>query len=91
MTQKWRHPCLLSSGLWSLLRVAYASPRVWCSGAMKAFAARPRDAEDIRQLVQVLDLHTVDDVLASVREVFPEEEPPERLRLLLEDIFPDKG
>jgi hypothetical protein len=58
---------------------------------MKAFAARPRDTEDIRQLVQVLDLHTVDDVLASVREIFPEEEPPERLRLLLEDIFSDKG
>jgi hypothetical protein len=54
---------------------------------MKAFAARPRDAEDIRQLIGVLDLHTVDEVLASVREVFPEEEPPERLRLLLEDIF----
>ena len=48
-------------------------------------------AEDIRHLVQVLDLHTVDDILASVPEVFPEEEPPERLRLLLEDIFSDKG
>jgi hypothetical protein len=59
--------------------------------ATKAFAARPRDAEDIRQLVQVLGLHTVNDVLASVRDIFPEEEPPERLRLLLEDIFPDKG
>jgi hypothetical protein len=33
----------------------------------------------------------VDDVLASVREIFPEEEPPERLRLLLEDIFSDQG
>jgi len=57
---------------------------------MKALAARPRDAEDIRQLAQVLDLHTVDDVLASVREIFPEEEPPTRLRLLLEDIFADQ-
>jgi len=56
--------------------------------AMKALAARPRDAEDIRQLVQVLGLHTVDEVLASVREIFPEEAPPARLRLLLEDIFP---
>ncbi|HET9079661.1 MAG TPA: hypothetical protein VFO01_03980 [Trebonia sp.] len=35
-------------------------------------------------------LNSPDDVLASVREVFPEEQPPERLRLLLEDIFPDK-
>lgn len=55
--------------------------------AMKAFIARPRDAEDIRQLARVLGLHTVHDVLASVREIFPGEEPPKRLRLLLEDIF----
>ena len=71
------------------LRVFAASPEHLL--AMKAFAARPRDAEDIRQLVRVLDLRTVDDVLAVVREIFPQEEPPERLRLLLEDIFPDKG
>jgi predicted nucleotidyltransferase len=58
--------------------------------AMKALAARPRDAEDIRQLAQVLDLHTADDVLASVREIFPEEEPPARLGLLLKDIFSDR-
>lgn len=67
------------------LRVFAASPEHLL--AMKALAARPRDAEDIRQLAQVLDLHTADDVLASVREVFPEEEPPARLGLLLKDIF----
>jgi hypothetical protein len=55
--------------------------------AMKALAARPRDAQDIRQLVEVLNLHTVPDVLALVRDVFPEEEPPARPRLLLEDVF----
>ncbi|MBV9379825.1 MAG: hypothetical protein JOY82_05085 [Streptosporangiaceae bacterium] len=71
------------------LRVFAASPEHLL--AMKAFAARPRDAEDIRQLARVLDLHTVADVLASVHEIFPEQEPPERLRLLLEDLFPDKG
>ncbi len=54
---------------------------------MKALAARPRDAQDIRQLTEVLNLNTVADVLALVRDVFPEEEPPVRLRLLLEDIF----
>jgi hypothetical protein len=54
---------------------------------MKALAARPRDAEDIGQLIRVLGLHTVDEVIASVHEVFPEEKPPARLRLLLEDIF----
>jgi hypothetical protein len=54
---------------------------------MKALAARPRDAQDIRHLAEILNLHTVPDVLALVREFFPEEEPPARLRLLLEDIF----
>jgi hypothetical protein len=54
---------------------------------MKALAARPRDAQDIRHLAEILNLHAVPDVLALVREVFPEEEPPARLRLLLEDIF----
>ena len=58
---------------------------------MKAFAARPRDAEDIRQLAQVLDLRTAADVLTSVHEIFPDEEPPARFRLLLEDIFSDQG
>lgn len=68
------------------LRVFAASPEHLL--AMKALAARPRGAEDIRQLVQVLGVHTLDEVLASVREVFPEDAPPARLRLLLEDIFP---
>jgi len=40
------------------LRVFAASPEHLL--AMKALAARPRDAEDIRQLVQVLGLHTVE-------------------------------
>jgi len=34
---------------------------------------------------------TVADVLALVRDIFPEEQPPARLRLLLEDIFTDEG
>jgi hypothetical protein len=42
------------------------------------------------RLAQVLDLHTADDVLAAVRETFPAEEPPARLRLPLEDIFSDQ-
>ena len=57
---------------------------------MKALAAQPRDAQDIKQLTEVLDLHTVAEVLALVQDVFPEEEPPPRLRLLLEDIFSQK-
>jgi predicted nucleotidyltransferase len=67
------------------LRVFAASPEHLL--AMQALAARPRDAEDIRQLTELLGLHTATDVLALVREIFPEEEPPPRLRLLLEDVF----
>jgi hypothetical protein len=52
---------------------------------------RERPVEDIRQLIGLLDLHTVNEVLDSVRAIFPEEEPPERLRLLLEDIFSEQG
>jgi hypothetical protein len=69
----------------STIRVFAASPEHLL--AMKALAARPRDAQDIRHLAEILNLYTVPDVLALVREVFPEEEPPARLRLLLEDIF----
>ena len=68
------------------LRVFAASPEHLL--AMKAFAARPRDVEDIRKLAKVLDLHSADEILASVHGVFPDQEPPERLRLLLNDLFP---
>lgn len=57
---------------------------------MKAFAARPRDAEDIRQLARLLDLHSASEVLGLVRGVFPDQDPPERLALMLEDIFTGK-
>ena len=58
------------------LRVFAASPEHLL--AMKALAARPRDAQDIKQLTKVLNLHTVAEVLALVQDVFPEEEPPPR-------------
>jgi hypothetical protein len=67
------------------LRVFAASPEHLL--AMKALAARPRDVQDIKQLEEMLNLHTISDVLALVRDVFKEEQPPARLRLLLEDIF----
>jgi predicted nucleotidyltransferase len=70
------------------LRVFAASPEHLL--AMKALAARPRDAQDMKQLTEMLNLHTIPDVLALVRDVFPEDEPPARLRLLLQDIF-DQG
>jgi predicted nucleotidyltransferase len=52
------------------LRVFAASPEHLL--AMKALAARPRDAQDIRQLTEVLNLHTVAEVLALVQDIFPE-------------------
>jgi predicted nucleotidyltransferase len=67
------------------LRVFAASPEHLL--AMKALAARPRDAEDIKYLADLLDLHSASDVLALVSEIFPAEEPPARLRLVLDDIF----
>jgi hypothetical protein len=70
------------------LRAFAASPEHLL--AMKAFAARPRDAEDIRQLALLLNLGSASEVLALVREVFPDQDPPERLGLLLEDIFTSK-
>ena len=44
--------------------------------------------EEARAVAAELGLpNTVAEVLALVQDVFPEEEPPPRLRLLLEDIF----
>ena len=71
------------------LRVFAASPEHLL--AMKALAARPRDTQDIRELAKLLDLHSAAGVLALVRDIFPEEQPPPRLRLLLEDIFTNEG
>jgi hypothetical protein len=67
------------------LRVAAASPRHLL--AMKVLAARRRDSEDIRVLVGTLDLDSVEQVLDVCSQVFPDEEVPARVRLILEDIF----
>ncbi len=70
------------------LRVAAASPEHLL--AMKVLAARRRDAEDIRFLVQHLGLSTVNEVLALCAQVFPDEEVPARARLVLEDMFGER-
>jgi hypothetical protein len=67
------------------LRVAAASPEHLL--AMKVLAARRRDGDDIRFLVQRLNLASVDQVLAVCAEVFPDEPVPDRARLILEDTF----
>jgi predicted nucleotidyltransferase len=67
------------------LRVSAASPEHLL--AMKVLAARRRDADDIRFLVRHLHLSTADEVLALCGEIFPDEDPPTRARLVLEDVF----
>ncbi|MGW4461587.1 DUF6036 family nucleotidyltransferase [Micromonospora sp. NPDC004704] len=70
------------------LRVSAASPEHLL--AMKVLAARRRDAEDIRFLVEHLRLTGPDEVLALCAEIFPEEEVPGRARLVLDDVFGDQ-
>ncbi|MEO3928983.1 DUF6036 family nucleotidyltransferase [Micromonosporaceae bacterium B7E4] len=67
------------------LRVAAASPEHLL--AMKVLAARRRDAEDIRFLVEHLGLTSAEQVLRLCAEIFPEEEVPGRARLVLDDVF----
>ncbi len=67
------------------LRVSAASPEHLL--AMKVIAARRRDVDDIRLLVNHLGLATVAEVLALCAEIFPDEAVPGRARLILEDIL----
>jgi hypothetical protein len=50
-------------------------------------AAIRRDGEDIRFLIQRLNLASADQVLDVCAEVFPDEPVPDRVRLILEDAF----
>ncbi|MCK6556354.1 hypothetical protein L6Q96_17500 [Candidatus Binatia bacterium] len=60
--------------------------------AMKCAAARTaEDAADIRFLADRLGLQSADAVLAVVLDYFPAERLPVRVRLLLEEMFDDRG
>jgi hypothetical protein len=67
------------------IRVSVASPQHLL--AMKVFAARRRDADDVAVLVRHLGLDTVDEVLALCADVFPDEPVPARARLVIEDAL----
>jgi len=54
---------------------------------MNVHAARRRDAEEIRFLVEHLGLASTEQVLSLCAEIFPEEEVPGRARLVLDDVF----
>lgn len=70
------------------LRVSAASPEHLL--AMKVIAARRRDADDVRFLVQRLGLSSPEQVFGLVGEVFPDERLPERAKAILEEIFDDR-
>lgn len=59
--------------------------------AMKVRAARAaRDADDIRLLLQILELDTVEQVTEVVVRYFPDESLNDRSRLLLEDLLAEQ-
>jgi hypothetical protein len=58
---------------------------------MKAIAARRRDIDDLRILVGALKLTAAEQVVAICARVFPDEKLPDRTRLILDDLFEDKG
>jgi hypothetical protein len=62
-----------------------SAPRVFDHPGLRV--ARRRDGDDIRFLIQRLNLTSVDQVLAVCAEVFPDEPVPDRARLILEDAF----
>jgi hypothetical protein len=60
--------------------------------AMKVRAARAaRDADDIRLLLQTLELATVEQVTEVVVRYFPDESLSDRSRLLLEDLIAEQN
>jgi hypothetical protein len=58
---------------------------------MKTLAARRRDTEDLRFLVLHLGLTSPEQVIEVCTRVFPDEPPPDRARLVLEDVFEEIG
>jgi hypothetical protein len=67
------------------IRVVAASPKHLL--AMKALAARRRDVEDLRILVERLGMTSPDEVVEVVEQVFPDEPVPGRARLVLDEVF----
>jgi predicted nucleotidyltransferase len=67
------------------LRVMAASPEHVF--AMKAFAARSRDEDDLRRLADIIGIHTVAEALDVCSRFFPSESLPDRAKGVLEDLF----
>lgn len=67
------------------VRVMAASPEHVF--AMKAFAARTRDEDDLRTLARIIGITTVSAALELCERFFPSEPISPRSRALLEDLF----
>jgi predicted nucleotidyltransferase len=67
------------------LRVTAASPRHIF--AMKAFAARTRDIDDLRLLAGIIGMDSSDTALQICAEFFPGEDVPPRSIAILQELF----
>jgi hypothetical protein len=67
------------------IRVMAASPEHVF--AMKAFAARSRDEDDLRTLAKIIGLVGLGAALEVCERFFPGEPLPPRSRAMLEDLF----
>jgi predicted nucleotidyltransferase len=55
--------------------------------AMKAFAARTRDEEDLRAFAEIIGVGRIDAAVDICTRFFPGEPLPARSRAMLEDLF----
>jgi hypothetical protein len=55
--------------------------------AMKAFAARSRDEDDLRTLAGIMGVETLQRALELCVRFFPQEQLPPRSPAMLEDLF----
>ncbi|GIE87280.1 DUF6036 family nucleotidyltransferase [Actinoplanes regularis] len=67
------------------IRVLAASPEHVF--AMKAFAARTRDEEDLRTLARIIGITKIDEARKLCDRFFPTESLPPRSQAMLEDLF----
>jgi predicted nucleotidyltransferase len=67
------------------IRVMAASPEHVF--AMKAFASRGRDEDDLRALAEILQISAVEAALELCSRFFPDEEVSSRSKAMLEDLF----
>jgi hypothetical protein len=67
------------------LRVMAASPQHIF--AMKSFAARTRDVDDLRVLADMIGLHSSGDALRICADFYPDEPIPARSAAILRELF----